>query len=158
MTDTITWKEFQLSNPTGYADRVYRTKMWRNEMYFLRAYFYFELIKRYGGVPLVKEKLDVKGKLDSIIGLKRNSFAECVDYIVDQCDTAAKYLNVTQVAADYGSPTKGAALALKARTLLYASSDLFNKTEILIRYWVIPTLIVNNGGSELPELARRFWT
>lgn len=128
LTDTLTWSDFKLSNPTEYSKRVYNINMWRREMYFLRGFFYFELIKRYGGVPLVKEKLDVQGKLDSIKGLKRNSFAECVDYIVDQCDTAAKYLLVTQASADYGTPTKGAALALKARTLLYAASDLYNKS------------------------------
>jgi hypothetical protein len=128
IADTITWYEWKLSNPTAYNERVFRTKMWLNEMYFLRGFFYFELIKRYGGVPLIKEKLNVVTSLDSIKKIKRSSFADCVDYIVDQCDTAAKYLAVTQAAADYGAPTKGAALALKARTLLYAASDLYNKS------------------------------
>lgn len=127
MTDTITWADFKLSNPTEYATRVYNTKMWRKEMYFLRAFFYFELIKRYGGVPLVTEKLNPQEDLDYIINLKRDSFSECVDYIVNQCDTAAKYLLTTQVSSDYGVPTKGAAMALKARALLYAASDLYNK-------------------------------
>lgn len=127
ITDTLTWSEFKLSNPTEYATRVYNTKMWRKEMYFLRAFFYFELVKRYGGVPLVEEKLNPQKDLDYIKSLKRNSFSECIDYIVAQCDTAAKYLSTTQVASDYGVPTKGAALALKARALLYAASDLYNK-------------------------------
>ncbi|MCK9412542.1 MAG: RagB/SusD family nutrient uptake outer membrane protein [Prolixibacteraceae bacterium] len=127
MADTITWYEWKLSNPTAYNDRVFRTNLWKNEMFFLRGFFYFELIKRYGGVPLIKEKLNM-ARLDSIASIKRSSFSDCVEYIVTQCDTAAKNLPVTQVAADYGEITKGAALALKARTLLYAASDLFNKS------------------------------
>jgi hypothetical protein len=128
LTNDVTWEEFRLSNPTAYADRVYRTKMWRNEMFFLRAFYYFELVKRYAGVPLVTEKLDVNKDADMIIKMNRASFSECIQYITDQCDTAANKLVVTQLLADAGAPTKGAALALKARTLLYAASDLFNKS------------------------------
>ncbi len=127
LTDTITWKSYRLSDPSKYSDRVYYTKMYRKEMFFLRAFFYFELIKRYGGVPLVTKKLDVQD-LDDVKSLQRDSFSDCVDYIVNQCDTAARYLLTTQNSSDYGVPTKGAALALKARTLLYAASDLYNKS------------------------------
>jgi len=127
MTDTVSWYQYKLSDPGEYTTRVNNTKKWRNEMYFLRGYFYFELIKRYGGVPLIKTKLNPNADLDAIKKLKRNGFGTCVEYIVSQCDTAAKYLAVTQAAAYYGNPTKGSALALKARTLLYAASDLFNK-------------------------------
>lgn len=95
------------------------------QAYFLRAMFYFELIKRYGGVPILTEKLDA----DSDTNIPRNNFGECVDYIIQQCESAAELLPVTYPnnnQNDLGRATKGAALALKARTLLYAASPLFN--------------------------------
>lgn len=129
LTDTLTWSDFKLSNPTEYDKRIKYTKQYRDEMSFLKAFFYFELIKRYGGVPLVTEKLQYNGNTDELKSYKRASFESCVNYITAQCDTAAKYLPITQAASDNGSPTKGAALALKARMLLYAASDIFNKTD-----------------------------
>jgi len=126
----VDWTYLQRGNAAEYAKRVKLTTMHRYEAHFLRAFFYFELIKRYGGVPLVKRSYDPNTELDSLKVIPRASFAACVDYIADQCDSAAKYL-----ASDYsgansqyiGRATKGAALALKARTLLYAASDLFNQ-------------------------------
>lgn len=93
--------------------------------YFLRAMFYFELVKRYGGVPIITEMLDAS----SDINIPRNTYDECVNYIIQQCDSAARllpvaYPNDNQI--DLGRATKGAALALKARTLLYSASPLFN--------------------------------
>jgi hypothetical protein len=93
--------------------------------YFLRGMFYFELVKRYGGVPIITEKLEA----DSETNIPRNTIEECMDYIVSQCDSAASLLPVqypNNNQNDLGRATKGAALALKARTLLYAASPLFN--------------------------------
>lgn len=93
--------------------------------YFLRAMFYFELVKRYGGVPIITEKLEANTDPD----IPRDTFGDCVDYIVSQCDSAASLLPVKYPdnnQNDLGRATKGAALALKARTLLYAASPLYN--------------------------------
>jgi hypothetical protein len=54
-----------------------------SEARFLRAYFYFELIKRYGGVPLMGNKVLT---ITDDVSLPRNSFDECVKYIVSECD------------------------------------------------------------------------
>lgn len=129
-TDTITWIEYKLTDPVTYAARIKNLKYWRAEAKFLRAFFYFELVKRYGGVPIVDRKLDVVNDYEYMSSIKRNSFAECVDYIVTLCDSAAKVLPVKQADVantNWGVPTKGAAQALKARVLLYAASDLFNQ-------------------------------
>ncbi|WP_342648053.1 RagB/SusD family nutrient uptake outer membrane protein [Mucilaginibacter sp. CSA2-8R] len=99
---------------------------WRNEARFLRALFYFELLKRYGGITLVGNKIfDVTSDLN----LPRNSFEECVNYIVNECDA----IKDTMLTAPLANPnlysqraTNGAALALKAKVLLYAASPLFN--------------------------------
>lgn len=99
---------------------------WRNEARFLRAYFYFEMLKRYGGVTLVGNKVF---DINSDLNLPRNSFEECVNYIVSECD-AIKDTMLTAPLADpnrYSQrATSGAALALKAKVLLYAASPLYN--------------------------------
>jgi hypothetical protein len=94
----------------------------RGENLFLRAYLNFELLKRYGGYPLVKKVL----LPDEDLRIPRATYDECVEYIVALCDQAAELLPLSYAAAQLGRATKGAALALKARTLLYAASPLFN--------------------------------
>lgn len=98
-------------------------KRWENEVRFLRAYFHFELLKRYGGVPIVTKVYELG---DDASGIKRNTFAEVVQFIVDECDAIAPDLPVITADADLGRVTRGAALALKSRALLYAASDLYN--------------------------------
>jgi hypothetical protein len=130
-SDTITFAEYKITDPVNYASRVKKLKMWRAEAKFLRAFYYFELLKRYGGVPIVDRKIDIEKDYEYLISLKRSSFSDCVNHIVTLCDSAAVYLPVKmdEVAnTDWGIPTMGAARALKARVLLYAASDLYNKT------------------------------
>lgn len=108
---------------TVYLSRLAEIKNWKYEVRFLRAFFYFELVKRYGGVPLLTSALNMDANIAEI---KRNSLSECIQFIVNECDSAASVLPVTYSATDLGRATKGAALALKSRVLLYAASDLFN--------------------------------
>lgn len=81
-----------------------------------------EILKRFGGYPLVKTVLTTSDDLN----IPRSTYDECVDYIVDLCGQAAELLPITYATNQLGRATKGAALALKARTLLYAASPLFN--------------------------------
>ena len=107
--------------PTGVPLR----KAWRAEARFLRAFFYFELVKRYAGVPLVGNS--VKDITSEDVLIPRNTFSDCVEYIVGECDKAADSLRTDPVDdGNFGRITKGAALALKARVLLYAASPLYN--------------------------------
>src|SRR2546430_12845451 len=94
----------------------------KGEVYFLRSYFYHNLMRMYGGVPLITK---VYGLNDDYT-VARNSFKETVDFIVANADSAAALLPPSYSGADVGRATKGAALALKARVLLYAASDLYN--------------------------------
>ncbi|HXG98365.1 MAG TPA: RagB/SusD family nutrient uptake outer membrane protein [Gemmatimonadales bacterium] len=94
----------------------------KGEAYFLRAYFYHNLMRMYGGVPLITK---VYG-LNDDYAVARNSFKETVDFIVANADSAAALLPLSYSGTDLGRATKGAALALKARVLLYAASDLYN--------------------------------
>jgi len=115
-------------DPSPTAQQQYKTNLenihrWKYEARFLRAFFYFELIKRYGGVPLLKTTVGLK---DDYRNIPRSSLSECVQFVVDECDSAATVLPVKYADDDLGRATKGAAMALKSRVLLYAASDLFN--------------------------------
>lgn len=108
----------KLANGTGY------NAVWKSEARFLRALFYFELVKRHAGVPLLGDKVF---QLGDDVELPRNSFEECVNYIVSECDAIKNTLRTDAFDLNFiERPTKGAAIALKARTLLYAASPLFN--------------------------------
>jgi hypothetical protein len=88
------------------------------EAYFLRAYYYHQLIRYYGGVPIV----DFLYGLNEDYTIARNTWAECVDFIVSDLDQAATLLDGKTMSP--GRASKLAAQALKARVLLYAASDL----------------------------------
>jgi hypothetical protein len=96
------------------------------ETRFLRAWYYAILLKHYGGVPMVGDTVyNANDKIDAT----RNTYAECVDYIVSECDAAAALLPTKPTSRDYGRIGSGACKALKARVLLYAASPLFNGSQ-----------------------------
>ncbi|MBS7562920.1 RagB/SusD family nutrient uptake outer membrane protein [Mucilaginibacter sp. Bleaf8] len=103
-----------------------RIPQYKAEARFLRANQYFELFRRYGAVPLLNSVLTPTDP--AATNTARNSIDEVVGYITSECDAIAEILPLSYPAgsSDYGRITKGAALALKARTLLYAASPLFN--------------------------------
>lgn len=90
------------------------------EAHVARAYYYAELIKMYGGVPIIES--------DTKVPVARSSYDECVDYIISEIDNYKDQLAVdwSQFADRGGRFTLGAALAIKARVLLYAASPLHN--------------------------------
>jgi starch-binding outer membrane protein, SusD/RagB family len=129
-TDTVTFSSIKTTDPVTYTARIANLKMWRAEAQFLLAFYYFELVKRYAGVPIIDRKLNIVSDYDFMLSVKRNTFEECVNHIVRMCDSSLNGLPVrlSDVAnADWGRPTAGAALALKARILTYAASDLYNQ-------------------------------
>jgi hypothetical protein len=88
------------------------------EAYFMRAYYYQQLLRYYGGVPLIKKVY----KLNEDYQVDRSSYEECVASIVSDCDSAAIMLAGKNEIK--GRATKLAAMALKSRVLTYAASDL----------------------------------
>ncbi|MBC8151839.1 MAG: RagB/SusD family nutrient uptake outer membrane protein [Bacteroidetes bacterium] len=97
----------------------------RGEAFFLRAMYHFELMKRYGPIVLSTRSYNLTDDLD----LPRSSVDEVVAHITRDCDSAAAVLTTSLVdlaAGDKGRATQTAALALKARTLLYGASPLNN--------------------------------
>lgn len=94
---------------------------------FCRAMQHYELFRYYGGIPIVNHS--IVGSSTTVPS--RSSVKSVVDSIVSWCDKAAAVLPDIRPAADYGKATKLAALALKARVLLYAASPLYNTPDNL---------------------------
>lgn len=108
--------------PDDPGDVDFKTRS-RGEAYFMRALVFWEGVYRYGGLPIIYRRINPSedGKLP------RNTFSDCVDSILVDCDRAASilpdyYTNSILV----GRANRIAALALKSRVLLYAASPLFN--------------------------------
>ena len=89
----------------------------RGEAYFLRAFYYSNLVKYFGGVPLILEAPDFANQSK----LPRNTRQEVISQVLTDLDNAASLLPVSYSGSDIGRATKGAALGLKARILLYES-------------------------------------
>jgi hypothetical protein len=97
----------------------------KGEVHFLRAHLYHNLVSMYGGVPIITKTYGLQDEYN----VPRNTFEECIKFITDDLDSAAALLPLEYSGdqiSNKGRATKGAALALKARVLLYAASDLYN--------------------------------
>ncbi len=94
------------------------------EAHFLRAYYYHQLLRYYGGVPII----DKPYGLNEDYSKARNTFEECNSFIVADLDKAAALLKGKSETA--GRASEVTALALKARQLLYAASDLHDGTAV----------------------------
>lgn len=119
-TDITEWE-----HNASYDIWVQQMELFPYELRFLRAYFYFELFKAYGDVPLVTTTL-TNAQANNI---KRSPASEIVKFIVDEIDEIAPHLPTTyatEPGTEIGRATRVAAYALKARTLLYAASPLHN--------------------------------
>jgi hypothetical protein len=113
------------SIPTPNAGTVATIKAYKAEARFIRVLLYFELMKRYGGIPLIGDKIFT---LNDDLELPRNTFDEVVNYITSQCDAVKPDLLADNSVPDgeLGRIPKGAAVALKCRVFLYAASPFFN--------------------------------
>ena len=121
--DDADFSEWQYND--SYDKWVQQMEIFPYELRFLRAWFYFELFRAYGDVPLVTTTL-TNAQANNV---KRTPADEVVKFIVDELDAIAPYLPVsylTEVESEVGRVTRATAYALKARTLLYAASPLFN--------------------------------
>lgn len=96
------------------------------EAHFLRGYFYWLLIRKYGPVPIMPDEgADFSESYDNL-SYPRNTFDECVDFICKDMIEAAKRLPDRRDNLNSARPTKGAALAVRAKVLTYAASPLYN--------------------------------
>ena len=94
------------------------------ESLFLRAYYYQQLVRFYGGVPLISKPYG----LNEDYTIARSSYEDCIKFIVADLDKAATLLDGKTMVS--GRSSKIAALALKSRVLTYAASDLHDGTTV----------------------------
>ncbi len=98
------------------------------EARFLRAYIYFEFIKRFGGVPIITQSYEMADATG--ISFPRDSFDECVEFIEEDLTAAIPDLPVSYTASDanFGRATQDVCKALRSRLYLYVASPLWNPT------------------------------
>ena len=119
--------------------------LYKGEVHFLRAHLYHNLVSMYGGVPLITKAY---GLVDSF-NVPRDSYENCIKFILDECDQAAATLPIKQDDKNIGRATKGAALALKSRVLLYAASDFYNNNGAWAGGYANKELIGYTGGDRI---------
>lgn len=120
--------QFMETLPSVTMDAAQRNRL-RSEAHFIRAYIYFGLAKRYGGVPLITNTLEyVAGSDNANLFIPRSTEKATWDFILSECDSAIQYLPAT-VTAQEGTyrATKWGAHALKSRAALFAAS--------VAKYW-----------------------
>lgn len=105
------------------------------QVYFFRAWCYYNLVKWYGGVPLVKE---VQEPLEGVF-TPRSSAKECIEFILEDLDRSAKMLAAETMnggwsGSDWGRVTSGTAVALKGRVLQLWCSPMFNRSNDQARW------------------------
>lgn len=96
------------------------------QAHFVRGYFYWLLLRKYGPIPLLSDEgLDYTEDY-VVLARARNTYDECADFIASEMVEAAKYLPTERGALSIARPTRGAALAARAKVLLYAASPYNN--------------------------------
>ena len=114
-------------NGDNYEDWLQNYDNFQYQVRFLRAYFYFELVRRYQNVPLFTKALS----MEEANNVEPSSAQDVLKFIIDECTAIAPKLPIksTEIAqAENGRVTRAMALALKARAALYAASPLYNTT------------------------------
>lgn len=123
-----TFEELMLN--TDYGAQMHRYRNYQYEARFMRAYYYFNLVKAYGGVPLIDHVMTA----EEVNQLSRSSADDIFKFIIAECDDikdkiVENYSDLGQYALDTeetGRADRLAVLALKARAALYWASPLFN--------------------------------
>lgn len=91
------------------------------EVRFIRAYYYFDLVKKYGGMPIITEVQIFEDNLEEL-QVQRDKEDEVYSFILTELDEAIKDLPEEWGASNGNRATKSVALALKSRAMLYAGS------------------------------------
>ena len=137
---------FQKTEGVDFGDDMINDEVdiMRGEVHFLRAYTYHYLAALYGGVLLIDQPYGLSDEFE----IARSSYEETVNFIVADLDAAVPLLPAVQEGGDAGRATSGAALHLKARTLLYAASDLHHSMQTYAPGFSNPELLGYQGGSQ----------
>ena len=118
---------YSVTEGTSYEELRARFELFPYEIRALRAYYYFELVRTYGDVPLVLSTLTI----NEANNVEPTPADEIFSFIVSECDAIAEYLPISyreEMSQHLGRTSRPFVMALKARALLYAASPLFNAT------------------------------
>jgi hypothetical protein len=120
-------------------------KVMTAKMRFARAFAYFDMVKRYGGIPLITVPQAIDAPTEELF-VPRDKEVDVYDFIIDEMDAITDDLPESYSNSESGWPTKYAALALKSRAAMYAASiATWGEVEI-------------NGLVGIPvSEAQRFW-
>jgi len=102
----------------------------KGQAHFMRAWYYYEFLRRYGGMPYITKPLSGSDNF----ALPRLTYDETAKLIAADCDTAASLLPVEWDNANLGRPTKGAAMTLKAGTFLFNASPINNPSNDMAKW------------------------
>ena len=109
----------KLGTLTTLADSYKKPRL--AEARFLRAFAYFDMVKRYGGVPLITKAQELQDKEEELYR-KRDNEDAIYQFVISECDAIASDLTDAKQSSDLGRPSKYAALSLKSRAAMYAAS------------------------------------
>ncbi len=137
----LTFDELALND--DYVQQMHRYENYQYEVRFLRAYFYFALVRQYGGVPIVEQGMTI----EEMNQLSRSTSDEVFEYIISECDAIKDeiiedYSNLGDYAlsiSETGRANNLAVLALRARAALYWASPLFNESNDSGRWYTAAT-------------------
>ena len=101
-------------------------QQYKAEARFLRAWYYAMLLRHYGGVPLIGDNIY---EVDDDMKTSRDTYADCVEYIVNECELAARDLPNKFRGINTGRATAGSCKGLISRVRLYEASKLFNGSD-----------------------------
>lgn len=103
--------------------------------HFLRGYAYYHLLMQYGPFIIMGDEVLENNESTQYYARPRNTYDECVEYVCNELELAAKFLPVDVPVNNFGRPTRGAALGLVARIRLQAASPLFNGQQAARTYF-----------------------
>lgn len=126
--------------------------LWYNCARWARAYYYFQLMRDFGPVFLVGDELMDFSATAAELARPRNTWEECVNYVVSEMEWCASRLPDTYNSSEMGLPTRGAALAVISRLKLYSARPLFNGNTLYRQ-------VVNPDGTQLfpQEFSAQKW-
>jgi len=129
------------------------------EAKFLRAFIYFEFIKRFGGVPIITQSYELASATE--VTFTRNTFDECVKFIDDDLTAAIPDLPVSYTASDgnFGRVTQDVCKALRSRLYLYVASPLWNPSDDQQKWQKAADAaeaLLNSGYSLYPDYSKLF--
>lgn len=120
---------------------------WEAEAKFLKAWYHFHLMRKWGPIPIIKENLSINASIDKV-RVARDPIDECFDYVIELLTEAIPDLPLNeQSREELGRITRPIAASIKAKIMVYAASPLFNNN-------TDQTTLANRDGTKLFDTAK----